>query len=347
MKKFIFFFVAALSFAACNHEQLEVTGRPDSPKGTVYLSISDGELFSKASSTTSTDYEKVVKNVQVLVFDESDLLVAYHDAGTTTSNITLYVAEGAKDVWAVVNGPDLTSISNKDQLMRYAVTLSGNNDLTGTNGFVMSGHKSVTVSALTPASANIVVERLISRVRIAKVSNNLPTAYSSMTIEGIYLANVVGNQNLAGNASITTWYNKMGTSDGTKTKIIDGVTNMAELPAYTFNGTDKALANGASYEPGYYFYSYPNGTSTDVDEWSDPFTARMTRLILNVRINGTLYYYPVVLKQKLERNKSYDVEVSVVSLGSENPWEEIKKGSITTIITVKDWVAGASYSESI
>ena len=349
MKKVLnYLFAAAFVVVGCNNEHLDdVPIADDAKKGALYLSVSDGNLFSKASETSSVDYEKVVANVQVLVFDENDLLVAYHDAGTTLTNITLYVAEGMKDVWAVVNGPSLTAISKKEQLLEYGITLDGSNDLTGVKGFVMSGHASVNVSALTPASANIIVERLVSRVRLANVSNDLPSAYSSLTVESVCLTNVVGNQNLSGTAVETVWYNRMGTSNGTQSMIIDGVTNMAELPSYTFVGTDKSLSNGQSYAPGYYFYSYPNSTAVDVDGWSDPFTARMSRLVLSVRIDGTLYYYPVVLNRKLERNKSYDVEVSIVSLGTTAPWEELKKGSIYCTITVKDWQPGDSYSETI
>lgn len=348
MKKIYFAALAALAMlsAACT-TQLSDDANLQKQKGTVYINVCNDSFSTKASSTTSTDYEKAVKDVQILVFDDSDLLVAYHATGTQTSNITLNVAEGVKDVWAIVNGPDLKGISKKADLLKYSVGLADNDLNPNGKGFIMSGHSTVTVSALTPTSANIVVERLVSRVRLARVSNNLPAAYPALTVESVCLANTVGNQNLSGTEVEKTWYNKMGTSNGTQTKIIDGVTNLAQLPDYTFYGEDKALNNGESFAPGCYFYSYPNSTSVDVDGWSDPFTARMSRLVLGVRIDGNLYYYPIVLDSTLERNKTYDVEVSIISLGSKNPWEKIEKGDILTNITVKEWVPGDSYSESI
>jgi hypothetical protein len=340
--------VVGLFAVACVNEDVEQVAGQQKRCGHVNINVLDADLVSKAaSSTTAQEYEKVVRNVQVLVFDENDLLIYYHDAGTSVSNITLYVAEGRKDVWAVVNGPSLKSVSKKNQLTEYAVGLDAYNDLTGSKGFLMTGHAEVSVSALTPVTANIVAERLVSRVCLAKVTNGLPTAYPSLTVESVYLSNVVGNQNLSGTAAATVWYNKMGTSNGTQSKIIDGVTNMAELPSYTFEGTDKSLANGQVFAPGYRFYGFPNLVSKDVDGWSDPFTARMSRLVVTARIDGTLYYYPVILDQKMERNKTYDIDLTIAGLGSTSPYEEIVKGSIYTNITVKNWAGGDVYVESI
>ena len=48
----------------------------------------------------------------------------------------------------------------------------------------------------------------MSRVALAKVNNALPSSYGSLKINNVALINVVGNQNLAGAATASTWYNK-------------------------------------------------------------------------------------------------------------------------------------------
>lgn len=130
--------VVGLFAVACVNEDVEQVAGQQEGFGHVNINVLDADLISKAaSSTTAQEYEKVVRNVLVLVFDENDLLIYYHDAGTSVSNITLYVAEGRKDVWAVVNGPSLKSVSKKNQLTEYAVGLDAYNDLTGSKGFLM------------------------------------------------------------------------------------------------------------------------------------------------------------------------------------------------------------------
>lgn len=326
---------------------------PDVPKDTAVLNVSLGfedEPSTRAVTayTTAQDYEKAVNSVQILVFDANGDINFYKDAGTSVSGISISTTTGAKTVWAVVNGPDLSEIDDMDALKATAVDL-GDNSVTKSEGFVMAGSASCTVTA-SGATANVNVSRLVSRVALQRVTNSLPSGYGAMTIDNVTLINVVGNQNLNGAAEIATWYNKAGRKDGATaaTQIIDGSANAASCPTLTFAAPAVSVANGADHIPSapYLTYCYPNGTTADVNGWSSTFTARKTRLIVAATIAGTRYYYPVTIDTP-ERNKAYTVELTITGLGSDDPDKPVEKGGITASVTVQGWESGATYEETI
>ena len=335
-------------FSACNKTEdcticyanpavLEITlclEQEPTTKATAYLS--------------SQTYEKQVNNVQILVFDSSGALNIYKDVGTSTSGISINTTTGSKTIWAVINGPSLTSIKTLSALRNTAVDL-GNNSTTASEGFVMSGSSEITVGSAS-TSVSIQVERLLSRVALQKITNSLPASYGTMTINNVCLANVVGNQNLAGAATASTWYNKMGRKDGAtaSNQIIDGSTYLASHPTLTFKSVESSVANGASHTPStpYLFYTFPNSTSNDVTGWATSFTARKTRLVVAATIGGKKYYYPVVIDTP-SRNNAYTVELTITGLGSTEPDKPVEKGTINASVTVEGWATGSIYNETI
>ena len=355
MKK-TFFIMAAVAAMACscdkNADCLPCQENQENQE-TATLNVSlgfDEEPQTRAVTayTTAQDYEKAVNSVQILVFDASGKINMYKDAGTAVSDIQLSTTAGQKTVWAVVNGPDLSAVATLSALQAKAVDLA-DNSLTKTEGFVMAGSTSCTVSA-TGGTAAVTVSRLVSRVALQKVTNSLPSGYGALKIDNVTLINVVGNQNLAGNASISTWYNKMGRKDGATaaTQIIDGSTNAASCPTLTFAAPGASVANGAAHAPStpHLFYCFPNSTSTDKTGFESTFTARKTRLVVAATINSTKYYYPVVINTP-ERNKAYTVELTITGLGSTDPDQPVSKGAITAAVTVQGWQSGATYEETI
>ena len=350
MKKGIFI-MTAIAAIACSCEP-EKDCLPCQEEKTATLNVSldfEDDNHTKATSyVTSQTYETAVNNVQVLVFDSTGALNAYADADKSVTGITINTTAGSKTVWAVVNGPDLSSVTTVSGLSAMAIDL-GDNSTTASAGFVMAGSTTCTVSSST-ATASISVRRFVARVALAKVSNSLPDSYGSLTVNSVALINVVGNQNLAGAATPSTWYNKMGRKDGAtaSSQIIDGSSYLASCPTLTFKSISSSVANGSSLTPStpYLLYCYPNSTSTDAEGWSSSFTARKTRLVVTATISGTKYYYPIVIDAPT-RNTAYTVELTITGLGSSDPDQPVVKGSITASVSVQGWSAGAVYEETI
>ena len=314
----------------------------------VSLDFEDEPQTRATSYVTAQTYETKVNDVQVLVFDSTGALNAYVDADTKTSGITISTTAGSKTVWAVVNGPNLSSITTMSALQSTAVDL-GANSTTETVGFVMAGSTTCTVGS-SATTASISVKRLVTRVALQKISNSLPASYGALTVNNVTLINVAGNQNLAGTASVSTWYNKMGRKDGATAtgQIIDGSTYVSSHPTLTFKSVGSSVANGGSLTPTtpYLFYTYPNSTTTDATGWASSFTARKTRLVVAATIGGTKYYSPVVIDTPA-RNTAYTVELTITGPGSTDPDKPVVKGSINASVTVQGWSAGAVYEETI
>ena len=314
----------------------------------VNLSFEDDMQTKATAYVTAQPYETAINDVQGLVFDSSGALNAYVDADTKTSGINIKTTTGSKTIYAVVNGPDLSSVTTIPELNAKTIDL-GDNSITSTAGFVMAGSTSCNVST-SSQNVNVTVRRFVSRVALQKVNNALPASYGAMTINNVTLINVVGNQNLAGAATASTWYNKMGRKDGSTTSshIIDGSTYLASHPTLTFKSVESSVANGVSHTPStpYLFYTFPNSTITDVCGWVSPFTARKTRLVVAATISGKKYYYPVVIDTPT-RNYAYTVELTITGLGSTDPDKPVSKGAINASVTVEGWATGSIYDETI
>ena len=356
MKKFFLFLAAAslIGMAACNKpEERSDSSQEGLSEGSISfaLTLEDGPATRAVSAyTTAQTYETKVNKVQVFVFNADGKLAAYKDNGTSLTG-SISTTAGTKTVWAVINGPSLSSVTTLSALQETAVDLSANST-TANTGFVMAGSGSCTVSGTGSVDCAFHVSRLASRVALVSVDNKLPASYGSLTIERVFLCNVVGNQNLAGNAAAATWYNQDGRKDEStrnSSHIIDGSTYKASCETLTYKGVGQAVANGASHKPStpYLFYAYPNSSTVAPNGYANPFTAKQTVLTVVATVDGTIQYYPVVLNSALERNTTYTVGLTITGLGSDDPDKPVTKGSVSVTITVDGWVGGAVYDETI
>ena len=354
MKKRIFMIAAACAaLAACSKEPVGSAIVPQEEGSIVFTVAGEDPAATKAVSayTTSQTYESQVNKVQLFVFGSDGAINFYQNLGTSTSG-SISTTAGTKTVWAVVNGPDLSTIGTLSALQATAVDLSANST-TASTGFVMAGSASVTVTSGGTANCAITVSRLVSRVALSSIVNKLPQSYGAITVDRVFLSNVVGNQNLAGSAAASTWYNKNGRADESTRNtahIIDGSTYKASCEALTYKGVGQSVANGASHIPStpYLFYSFPNSSTTAPTGFQSTFAAQRTVLTVVATVSGKKYYYPVVLDNAtLERNKTYTVGLTITGLGAEDPNKPVEKGTISASITVSGWTAGAGYDETI
>lgn len=359
MKKILLFLAAAslAGMAACNKSgaPAESVLPVDQAEGLITFSLapSDGEVpetRAVTAYTTAQTYETKVNKVQILIFNSDGKLAGYKDNGTELTG-SISTTAGTKTVWAVINGPSLASISTLSALQSTALDLSANSTAANT-GFVMAGSSSCNVTGSGSVPCNVSVSRLVSRVALVQVANALPPVYGALKVERIFLSNVVGNQNLAGNATASTWYNKDGRADETTRNtahIIDGSTYKASCEALTYKSVSQTINNGSSYDPGaLLFYTFPNSSTVAPTGFSSTFSAKRSVLTVVATVDGKIQYYPVVLDNAvLERNKTYTVGLTITGAGSDDPDKPVDKGSITVNLTVAGWVAGATYDETI
>ena len=306
--------LAALALASCTREQADIAGKPVEVNVTIL-----GTAPTRATGVTDANESKV-SNLQVYVFNNGKL-EDYQDAGAAmTAQLT--ATSGERTVWALVNAPALKDVSTESELKAKVSQLGDNK----TDAFVMSG--STQQELKDGGTVPVTVKRIVSRVSVKKISTDFQysLAQETLTIDGIYLINVAGDNTYAADGTPGTWVNQLGHKD-------------SGLDALLYDKlTSTTVTNAKPYTEEHVFYPYPNPTKDDV--YDATWKPRHTLLVVEVTFEGKKGYYPVVLPV-LERNKTYVIEEMVIRhRPGDVPYKPIETGDATVQITVNDWELG-------
>lgn len=372
MKKiFTITLVAAsvLALVSCKKDN-PVPAVINSDEGAIAVTIG-GEASTKAVAIA---VEKQLSELTFFVFDKSggsadgrlDIVKQATAAEIETFNTNDYsgnwtiekVKVGKKTVVAVANFPyaRIASIKTLNDLKLIAVDLGDNSRIATAGKFVMYGETEVTVTAGTAATPSITLNRLVARVILHEFENKLPAIYGSVTVKSVYLANVVGNQNLGGTAvpAADKWLNKLGCKGSTYTAatVIGNGDVTAEVPEMTFRASNAACALNTTAQPDASAYGFKNTSAVAPNKLSEGFNegGAKSMFYVIVTIDGTDYWYPIELNG-LEANYDYSVKLTVIGLGNRPDDEEfgkkISKENAIVSITVSDWANGTPVSEII
>ncbi len=323
MKKFAFLaaVAATLCIVACNKNMdAQINEVPDPElqleRCELTVNVRSGDLVQTKSTTITAANEIQVNNLQVFVF-RGDALDAYASVNDD-DELTVSCTAGERQVYALVNCPNLSAVSTKTALLATSSLLSGNS---GTS-FQMIGHQDE-VDLPEDSPVTIDVHRLAARVVIKKISRAFTVAAlaaKTFTIDQIFLINVAGDINIGETATPSVWLNKRAYN--------------SEQAAFTYDAPAASLANNASYSTVHNFYAYPNPSS---DSETETWSARHTRLVVKATLGTDVYYYPITLPV-LESNKSYEIEELILTRpGSDNPDKPVSFQDCTFQINVVGW----------
>ena len=336
--------LGAVLLAACQPVEPE-----EKPAENGSLAITVEKPFQTKASTDAVACENQLNKMRVLVYDSEGSL--YKDEALSspfTSTTIPNVKAGSYNVYALANScAALSDVSTMTALSGTTVKLS-DCSLTASTGFAMFSDKvsSSVIAGTTPTAVNLQVVRYPARVKLISVKNELPATLGSLTVNSVMLINGYSEWTLGASGSPTKSVNPAGRKDGTG-DIIASASN-ANYPDHTFKAVpsaDQTIANGAAAKTyGYSFYSFPNLVTSDVI--GPKSVGGKARLVVTASINGKTYYYPVTLA-KMERNKCYEVTLTISGAGSDDPNRPVEKGSMGVTIDVKGWVSGADYTETI
>ena len=312
---------AALCTVACNKEL--TTSKVETTSEAVQLSdltlsiVGNGEVSTKSSNADFDDDHSEVSSVQFFVFD-GEVLDAYKKVASSTST-TMTVKTGAKTVWAVVNAPDITNVTTLTQLKAVSSTLLNN-----ASNFVMVGSATGTVPSEDPIE--IEVKRIASRVVVKKVTAAFTNpAYAAMSCKLVkmFLINVPGDINLELTNAPTTWYAQ---------RAYEAVTGLTDH--LSTSGGNHEL-NSSAFETECRHYCYPNPTVGDSQ--ATVWSARHTRMVIEVLLGSETFYYPITMPV-LEPGKSYEIEnLTITRKGSDSPDQPVSLSDATFEISVKNW----------
>jgi len=310
-----------LALQACACQSLYVEQEAD--QTCLLLSVNCASGPSAKVSTDSKPYEDKLSSLQILVFNSSGYLDKYLAVGTLTDSIAISVSTGKKTVWAVGNAPDLSSVATLSSLGSVMIDLEENSR---EDGFVMAGHSDCTLAPSVKTICPVTVNRLVCRVVLEKIVNQLPAAYGQIQVVDAWLSHVAGNCALSGSESPSLWYN----TDGYCTDDLD-------VRDLLYNDIGKSLENGSSLTlQDSHFYCFPNNSSST------------TALVVKVVVGAQTCYYPVLLDASpLQSNATCSVRLTVTGLGSADPDIPVEKGTISASITVAPWAEGPDYDTTI
>jgi len=289
------------------------------------VSVRGGDLVQTKSTTITAANEVQVNNLQVFVF-RGDALDAYASVNND-DELTVSCTAGERQVYALVNCPDLSAVSTKTALLATSSLLSQNS---GTS-FQMIGHQDgVDLPGDSPVTID--VHRLAARVVIKKITRAFTAAAlaaKSFSIDQIFLINVAGDTNYGETAAPSVWFNKQAYA--------------SEQAAFTYDAPAASLANNASYSTVHSFFAYPNASAdSDAAVWSP----RHTRLVVKATLGTDVYYYPITLPA-LESNKSYEIEELILTRpGSDDPDKPVSIQECTFQINVLGWTTVAVADEN-
>lgn len=333
MKK-IACFLAVVACVACNYDVCDVSGEDQAGKSSGELSVKleYDSVMSKASDDhlATLSEENRINRVDVLVFDrQTGNLNASKSVSTVGDPCVFSITTGEKVVYAVANAPDLSrvlSVSQLEQIVNDLSTTDYKND-----GFMMIGSTVCKVSLGEVAEPVVALKRLVARVVVKKMKNNVAAQYGNITVDCMYLANANKVQTLGGVSSQPVNIN--GYADASKTSPIgkNGVTG--ECPLYMFRELGLLIPQESTKSDVFYMYCHP--TNSDAK----------TCIYVLLTISGNQYYYRVPLQNGLQANKTYAVELEFVNLGSATPPEgDFQKGEIKAVVSVSGWDAGENYT---
>lgn len=340
--------LGAVLLAACQPVEPEKTEE----FGTLTINLANPALQTK-SDVTALACESKVNKMRVMIYDSSDKMVLDEFLASPFTSLNIdRIKVGQYSVYAMANScatiSSLAGIVQSPEDFNYKAISLSDCSLDENTGFVMfDRNTSVTVTSGTSSQpVNLSVTRFPARIRLVSVTNSLPIYYGSLTVDHVMIINGYSRWNIAGHSIPFSPMNEGG-RNSTSGEII-ATANAADYPDYSFwevpSADQTVLQDSDPKVYNHCFYSFPNQRTTDVT--TPAGEGGKMRLVVVAQVLGQVYYYPVTLSN-VERNKSYDVQLTISGLGSDDPNVPVQKGAAGITIGVSDWGDGSNYTETI
>jgi len=307
----MYFIASSCSDAVCGLDS-------DAPMADVHFSCGEPSVRSD------------INRLSVLAFTEDGVLA--NSTVGTGSSIVMRVPQKVLHCYAVVNAHTaVENVLTEKSLLSKVSYLSGNSF----EEFEMLG--TTTVDITKQKTVNITVERFAALIRLENITLNWKDQYRypDIRVTRIFAENVVPSCLYSfgiGNIPANTWINKM----------------MWESNLGGLVGSEESLtlSNGSSVSCNKALIIYPNPTMEDT-QGKTPFSARHTRLVIEVLCGDTRWYYPVTIPS-VKPNTCYCLENLIITgPGSVNSDIEVSRSNLSIDLTICSWGANYSFEESM
>jgi hypothetical protein len=329
MKRLMMMAIAVAMVCSCSKEELKVETGEESM---LYVSLQpeDGTKAGGASHGVQAD-DNHIKTLEIFVFRinegkaDDGMLDGYRkftaeELGTLT-NLEIQTTTGKKMIYAVANSHMASWKGiNTRKLFEEQTAQLVQDDV---RDFIMVGGTQAQLQLASTVSFSI--RRMVARVKL----NSVKTAFAGGPYEGMSLADVKAYLiNVQGSKLM---YNGSGNNYAILNNggYVEDDVNSCAMQGMLYDALASAVTD-AGYSTPHYFYCYENAIE------SEESGSKFTRLVVEGKLDGTTYYYPVILKG-VARNSCYSVDITIRRPGSTDPGKDVEKGSLMASIAVEDW----------
>ena len=322
---------AAVLVCSCNKSNLDVAEEP-LQESVLYVNLSEAEETRAAGAGHGVQNDdNHVQTLELFVFrinpgaSDDGILDGYRKFTAAElgnlSNLEIKTTTGNKMIYALANSHrESWKGVNTRELFEQQTALLADED---TKSFIMAGATEAQLQMAT--TVYFYIKRLVARVEV----NSIKTAFKGGPYEGMelknvkaYLLNAQAEKRIHNNSGNNlTVYNK-------------GMARTEDIEACVMPGAiyDDLQTNVSDegYDTPHYFYTFENSFATETEE------ERFTRIVIEGELDGTVYYYPVALKE-IRRNCCYSLDITITRPGSLDPDSDVSKGVMLSTLTVKDW----------
>lgn len=338
-KKHLSFIITSLallwSAAACQKPECQTC---QETKSSLTIKLEGDETKSTTTLTQAEDNK--INSVDIFIFRNTDATSADYQkldtykrfSGGDLSTLTLETTTGPKTICVVIN-EHTNGFGGVTNLSKFrALVANLKDELVGS--YTMYGELESNIDVTS--SVSITVTRLISRVGITSIK----TKFAGSPYEGKTLSNVkLFLVNAHANKLIYSGTPPPSPLIYNQSRLVPEDANATTEANLIFEPVTNTI-NDTPLVKSFYFYCYSNETND---------TPSCTKLVVQGDLDGTTYYYPILINQVgygydttnghygVKRNTTYSYGITITRPGTLNPNTPLVPGSLELSISVKDW----------
>lgn len=331
MRRLFFIAMAALLVCSCAKENY-VNNADGFAESVVYITLKDDAATRATGSGHGVQADdNNMQTLEVFIFrvnegmEDDGMLDGYRKfTGSeleSLSRLEVKTTTGKKMIYAVANShkENWAGVMSRSEFEEQLTDLYDED----VKNFIMIGNKEETLQLASSVSLSI--RRMVARVQLNSVVASFDgTPYDGYVLEDVkaYLTNVQGMK-----------YMYDGSGDNLKLlnskKYVEADMAGSAMQGILYDELAASIGDEGHTTP-HYFYCYSNNRTEETE------TERFTRLVIEGKLAGTTYYYPIAIKE-LERNCCYSLDVKIQRPGSLDPDKDVELGTLTLNLEVVGW----------
>ncbi|MCI2081701.1 MAG: fimbrial protein [Bacteroidales bacterium] len=341
--------IVALAFASCSRET-SLNPNLKIREAVVNVTV-HGNSGTKTVLSSPPAEDARVNDLTILIYrnnSQSELSENILDGSyavvspSSISDIKVRATAGNRNIYVVANAHGTALSTATDEASFKAMISELKQESEGDFTMVGSEHGFTLVEGDAAVNdVTIAISRMAARITLSGIDAD----FSNTTLAGKVLTDV---KVYVTNVNSSKFYHD-GTTSPSDVHIINYQGYVAEdspvsgnMVNMFYESVAESVGTGSNSDTGvHYFYAYQNMISEETE-------IKFTRLVIEGKIDGETYYWPININQTgfrsespghdgVKANCSYDYKVKITRIGSNNPDDAVETAIANVTLTVTDW----------